>query len=224
MTEFRKRYRVESSRLKGWDYSVNGWYYITIITKNRECFLGQIINGVMQLSDIGQLVLEEWRKSFAIRFELICDCYIIMPNHIHAIIRIDNPNQYGVDLGNDCIVSDGRMHELGLHDLETHDYETHDYETHDRASLQRQGINHSETIGFPESHYNPSYRPPKSISSFVAGFKSAATTRINQFRGTPFRKVWQPRFWDRLIRDKDELARIRKYIQDNPGKWERENI
>jgi putative transposase len=55
MTQYRKRYLVESSRLKGWDYSANGWYYITIITKNWECFLGQISNGIMQLSDIGSL-------------------------------------------------------------------------------------------------------------------------------------------------------------------------
>jgi putative transposase len=137
-----------------------------------------------------------------------------MPNHIHAIIRIDNPDQYWVDLRNDYIIPDGRMFELG----------SHNQGTHDRASLQRQEINHYESNGFPASQYNKSNRPPKSISSFVAGFKSAATTRINQFRGTPFRKVWQPRFWDRLIRDKEELARIRKYIQDNPAKWEGENI
>jgi putative transposase len=219
MTQYRKRYLVESSRLKGWDYSANGWYYITIITKNRECFLGQISNGIMQLSDIGLIVLKEWRKSFALRLELICDCYIIMPNHIHAIIRIDNPNQYGVDLGNECIVSDGPTQGHPMHNRETHNRETHN-----RASLQGQGTNHCELIDYPGLNQKKSNRSPKSISSFVAGFKSAATTRINQFRGTPFRKVWQPRFWDRLIRDKEELARIRKYIQDNPGKWEGDNI
>lgn len=83
---------------------------------------------------------------------------------------------------------------------------------------------HCELIDYPGLNQNKSNRSPKSISSFVAGFKSAATTRIDQFRGTPFKNVWQPRFWDRLIRDKEELARIRKYIQDNPAKWEGGNI
>ena len=66
---------------------------------------------------------------------------------------------------------------------------------------------------------------PKSLGAFVGGFKSAATTRINQLRGTPRAAVWQRNYYERVIRDEEELARLRQYIEDNPAQWsqDREN-
>ena len=62
-------------------------------------------------------------------------------------------------------------------------------------------------------------RMPKSISSFVAGFKSAATKRINEMRNTPGEPVWQARFYDRIIRDEREFLAIQQYIDLNPRRW-----
>ena len=59
----------------------------------------------------------------------------------------------------------------------------------------------------------------KSISSFMVGFKSAPTKRINEFRQTPGLKVWQPRFHDRIIRNEQEFQKKFKYIQKNPRNW-----
>ena len=53
----------------------------------------------------------------------------------------------------------------------------------------------------------------------MGGFKSAATTRINQLRGTPRAAVWQRNYYERVIRDEEELARLRQYIEDNPAQW-----
>ena len=53
-------------------------------------FVGNIIDGKMHLSPIGEIALAEWEKSFDIRPNLFCDAFVIMPNHIHAILRIDN--------------------------------------------------------------------------------------------------------------------------------------
>lgn len=60
---------------------------------------------------------------------------------------------------------------------------------------------------------------PKSISSFVGGFKASATTRINTIRNTRGKKVWQVRFYDHLIRDDREFAFIANYITQNPATW-----
>ena len=62
--------------------------------------------------------------------------------------------------------------------------------------------------------------PPKSLGSFVAGFKSACTKRINIARGTPGERVWQRNYYERVIRDEGELNRMREYILTNPLKWE----
>jgi REP element-mobilizing transposase RayT len=114
------------------------------------------------------------------RAELSCDAYVIMPNHIHAILRITNP--------------------LG---------------THGRASLQ--------------ASTGAAYRSPKSISSFVAGFKSAATIRVNQFRRIasppiPTGPVWQPRFHDHIIRDGYEYQRVYEYIGHNIVNWKNDRL
>ena len=167
MEKFQNRYRIPSARASWWDYSADGCYFITICTVNHECLFGKIVNGTMHLSPIGKTVNEEWHKSFDIRKELFCDAFIIMPNHIHAILRIDNPDGGG-------------------------------------------GGAHAQS---------PPQRTPKSISSFVAGFKSAATVKINILRNTPKMPVWQPRFHDRIIRDENEYRRIIHYIYENPLKW-----
>ena len=63
------------------------------------------------------------------------------------------------------------------------------------------------------------YRPPRSISSFVAGFKSSVTVRINQYRNTPGAPVWQERFHDHIIRDEAAYQKILIYIENNPRNW-----
>ncbi|MDP2936709.1 MAG: transposase, partial [Dehalococcoidia bacterium] len=86
MTLFNHKYRVESTRLTGWDYASPGWYFVTLCTKNHACVLGEIIDREIRLSAIGQLVAEEWLKSSILRSYIELDHWIIMPNHLHGII------------------------------------------------------------------------------------------------------------------------------------------
>lgn len=79
-----------SIRLKGWDYSQAGAYYITICAYQRECLFGYIENGEMYFSEYGQIVRDEWEKTVQIRKEIILDEYVIMPNHFHCIVFIQN--------------------------------------------------------------------------------------------------------------------------------------
>ncbi len=85
--KFKKRYRTDSHRKLNWNYSANGYYFLTIVTQDRVCNLGEIKNNVMILSEFGEIVKAEWLKSFEIRSELIQHEDIIMPNHIHALVE-----------------------------------------------------------------------------------------------------------------------------------------
>jgi REP element-mobilizing transposase RayT len=91
---YKKKYRIESTRLKNWDYSSPGAYFITICTKNKERYFGEIINGKMVLSEMGEVVRNEWEHTPAIRndMNLIIDEFSIMPNHFHGIIFIGENN------------------------------------------------------------------------------------------------------------------------------------
>jgi REP element-mobilizing transposase RayT len=90
--KFKNKYRVKSNRMPGWNYAGNGFYFITLVTQNRVCYLGHIEDSRMVLSDIGKIVETEWYRSFELRDELNLDEWIMMPNHIHAIVTIQDPD------------------------------------------------------------------------------------------------------------------------------------
>ncbi|MFO7873519.1 MAG: transposase [Bacteroidales bacterium] len=92
MDKFRNKYRIPSARLQNWDYGWNGAYFITICTKNRNHFFGEIVNGNMVLSEIGRLtndLLLEIPQRYPYS---ILDEFIVMPNHVHVIVIINKIN------------------------------------------------------------------------------------------------------------------------------------
>lgn len=90
MTDYFKNiYRIDSARLKGWDYSSDGYYFVTINTQGEVCYFGDIINNQMVLSEIGKMAYKFW-LDIPRHFPFIrLDEFIVMPNHIHGIIEID---------------------------------------------------------------------------------------------------------------------------------------
>lgn len=84
------RYHRRSIRLKGYDYTQPGACFVTVVTQNRVCLFGEIVDGRMRLNRLGKIVYEEWFRTARLRpyVELRPDEFIVMPNHIHGIIRI----------------------------------------------------------------------------------------------------------------------------------------
>ena len=87
---FKNKYKIKSIRLPNWDYSSNGAYYITICTKNRECLFGKIVDEKMKLNSIGEIVKECWYDLPNHYGNCKLDEFVIMPDHVHGIIIIDN--------------------------------------------------------------------------------------------------------------------------------------
>lgn len=201
--KYKNRYRIPSNRLWYWDYSNSGCYFITLVTHNREHVFGEVVDRKMVLSEFGKIAHAQLLKSFEIRKELLLDEFIIMPNHIHAIVILNKETAIKID----------GCHETHDHG-ETHGrHETHDYhETHGRASLSC-GI---------------ACRKPKSISTFVAGYKSAVLNSIdnyidsNRLENQKFNSknpLWQSNYYDHIIRNNRAYVKIKKYIVLNPEKW-----
>ena len=82
------KHHRRSIRLKGYDYAQAGLYFITICTQNRVCLFGDVINGEMILNQYGQIAYNEWLKTPQIRNNVELGDFVIMPNHIHVIIRL----------------------------------------------------------------------------------------------------------------------------------------
>ncbi len=90
--KFKNRYRIKSARKLDWDYTNDGWYFVTICTKNMEPFFGNITDGKMNLSEIGKIAKKYWQE-IPKHFPFVeLNEFIIMPNHIHGIIGINNFN------------------------------------------------------------------------------------------------------------------------------------
>ena len=171
----KERYR-KSIRLKGYDYSKPGAYFITLCTSDHQCSLGRMENDRIKLLPVGEMVTKFWNE-IPQHFEQVeLDEYIIMPNHIHGILIIKKYNQVGV------------QNFEPLHDPN-----------------HRQINRYQHVI-------------PHSIGSIVRSIKSAVTHWCRQNGFPNFR--WQRNYYDHIIRDEKELDRIRKYIKQNPKKWQ----
>jgi putative transposase len=84
------KHHRRSIRLRGYDYTQAGAYFVTICTRNRECLFGDVVNGEMRLNDAGQIVKQIW-AALPQRFSSITvDESIVMPNHFHGIIVVHN--------------------------------------------------------------------------------------------------------------------------------------
>src|SRR5437867_3978581 len=79
-------------RLKGYDYSQHGAYFITICTKNKQDFFGSVIKGKMKLNSVGHFTKNSWEEIPEKFKNAILDEFVVMPNHIHGIIILDNEN------------------------------------------------------------------------------------------------------------------------------------
>lgn len=80
-----------SIRLKGYDYSQAGFYFVTICTQNKECVFGEIRNGKMKLNEFGSIAFNEWNRNPIARDNIINHAFVVMPKHIHGIIEITKP-------------------------------------------------------------------------------------------------------------------------------------
>lgn len=203
--KYKNKYRIESNRLKGWNYSNDGHYFITIVTQNRICNLGRVENGIVILSDFGKIVETEWYKSFEIRNELVLENFVIMPNHLHAIIKLNNPDNNFIETHNRYVETHERFVEM-----------------HGSASLQNND-NQKPLL----------FRKPKSISSFIAGFKSIINTKIDDYIDQHYLNIpkynrnnhfFQPNYYDHIIRDYNEYLRISEYIDNNPINWSKDKF
>jgi REP element-mobilizing transposase RayT len=97
MTLYQNKYRVESPRLRGWDYRSPGWYFVTICTRDHLCILGNVARGQMQLSPSGEVAESELRNLPHHYVHVSIDHFIVMPNHIHAIVVIEGQHRHSTN-------------------------------------------------------------------------------------------------------------------------------
>lgn len=193
--KYQNKYRIASARLQTWDYRWAGAYFITICSKNREHYFGKIINKKMELSHVGVIANLLWYeiKNHSINIEL--GEFVVMPNHIHGILILNDNNPRNNDRIND-IKNVETGHALSL-------------QPNIQSNTQPIGTNRFQNIG------------KNSISSIIGGYKSAVTKHSNRLG---FEFGWQTRFHDHIIRDEEAFDMISNYIINNPLRWEEDKF
>ncbi len=203
-----------SIRLKGYDYSQSGLYFITICVQDRKCLFGEIVRvddvgvqnfdvGVQNfeplhqrkivLNDAGKIADNCWLEIPKHFPNAVLHEYIIMPNHVHGIIELIKP-------GLQC------------------------------ESVAIAGIQNFEPLRRNQSPKNEYQKIiPHSIGSIVRGYKTGVTkwfrkntVGVENFQPIP--SIWQRNYYEQIIRDEKSYHRIEEYIINNPANWEKDNF
>jgi putative transposase len=150
----------------------------------------------MILNKLGNVVEEEWIRTKEIRKYVDLDYYVIMPNHLHGIIIIEQSIE---DVG-----ANRRI---------------------EPKEIRRRGELNSPTVDktgrMQYAPTNDKFKSPShTLGAIVRGYKSSVTKRLRELSGNPELKIWQRNYYEHIIRNELDLQNIRQYISLNPLKWE----
>lgn len=191
-----------SIRLKGYDYSRPGAYYVTICTYRQACALGRVVDGEMVFNDAGRIVQECWDDLPNHYSHVRLDAFVIMPNHVHGIIVLTRCG-VGAGLGPAEMVALGSREEPASRDAV-------------RARKPAPTNHDRATVCAPK----PDVRGKRhGLPEIVRGFKTFSARRINRLRGTTGTPVWQRNYYEHIVRNEEDLCRIREYVAGNPARW-----
>ncbi len=188
-----------SIRLKGYDYSKKGLYFITICTQNCLCLFGNIEKGDIKLNDVGIMIKCQWQE-LAHRFDKIeLHESIVMPNHFHGIVEF-----VGVPLVGTQKIGQPQGFAPTL------------YQT--IGQLQGFAPTLYQKIGQPQGFV-------PTVGDVVGAFKSLSTNdyirNVKQNHWQRFnKKLWQRNYYEHIIRDEKSYYQISEYIQTNHLKWQ----
>lgn len=169
----------QSIRLKGYDYSSAGAYYVTVCTFRRQQLLGEVADGEMVTNELGRIVEQTWMK-LPEHFQYVTlDEFVVMPNHVHGIVFINEGRGDALN-----VIEGARLSDLNASPLRPH-------------GTQR-----------------------GSLGAIVQNVKSVASRRINRLRRMPGAPLWQRNYYEHVVRNENELDRIRRYVVGNPAKWD----
>lgn len=180
-----------SIRLKNYDYSQKGSYFITIVTQNRKHLFGKIEDGKMILSSVGRIVEEEWLNTIQLRPNVSLGEFIIMPDHMHMIVTITT--QVEKKDNDEWIHSNPKSpsHTIGAI-----------IRGFKGASTKKINLFlNSSRSG--ESQFTPSPRTGESLFA------------------PSYNKIFQRNYYEHIIRNQRDYIRIEKYIIDNPRNWKK---
>jgi len=183
-------------RLEWYDYSSNGYYFITICTHNRENYFWEIIEWKMILNQYWDIVQQSILDTDELRKNIEIDEFIVMPNHVHLILVI-----------------------VGFDSIEPIKNVIEPIHNTDKNNITWEVILWLETMQ-SEMMQSGTMQSFPTVSRVIRWLKWNITSKINKIPEIREWFGWQKSFFDKIIRNDDQLNKTRQYIIDNPVKWE----
>jgi putative transposase len=196
-----EKHHRRSIRLKGYDYTQPGGYFVTVVTQGRKLIFGKIRNEEMILNSAGEMVVKWWLELPNKFPPVSVGTFVVMPNHFHGIILIEET------VGADLRVCPDDKERVCPDDKER--------VCPDDDENTKQG----EHTGSPQRT-----GPNASLSQIVQWFKTMTTNEyirgVKQLGWEPFiGKLWQRNYYEHIIRDHTDWDRIHRYIESNTATW-----
>ena len=199
-------------RLRDYDYSLAGAYAVTICTDSGAFLFGHVSDGAMHLNAAGRVVERVWDGLPEHYPHVGVDAFVVMPDHMHGVIVLADgplPGEAGFEINREMPagidVSTGRRvgGERSRNDVRRRSVEPRpeDGRVRDAAPTKKRATRRH------------------GLSEVVRGFKSFSAKRVNALRGMTGIAVWQRGFYEHVVRNEDDLNRIREYIVGNPVRW-----
>lgn len=196
-------------------------YFITICTKNHDLYFGDVVDGRMELSEIGEWVVTQIEQTAIIRQnDVEIPMFVVMPNHVHLIVVYSNVNGgrtqccgrtrcVPTDLPDPCRDASNASVSNVSACRDTSNVSADNMP--DNVSTDARGVADTRSVSL---QFGPQ---SGNLPSVIRGIKSAVTKYAIE-HDIPF--AWQSRYHDHIIRNQMEMNRIAEYIQNNPMKWE----
>ena len=217
-----------SMRLKGYDYSQVGAYFITICVKDKACLFGKITDGEMYLNEAGQMIDNWWQKIPEKFTGIELGEYQIMPNHFHAIVinvgadpRVCPENRtetaQSTNTGKTNVGADPRVRPENCNETITpSDTDQIMTETDVEQILFGSSLHEGEHMGSP-LHKVVQWFKTMSTNDYI---RSVKLHNWPAFNG----KLWQRNYYEHIIRNDKSFQYIARYVYNNPINWQNDNF
>jgi putative transposase len=234
------KHHRRSIRLKGYDYTAGGLYFITICAYQRDCLFGEIMNGEMRLNALGQRVHACWQRLPFHFSNLELDAFVVMPNHIHGILVLtqlplsdnqSNPPRRGAALDHN---SQPPTDHFPSNATPGSDHKIQAEAAFGQESFDTTGAFSEPGVAFGRESSDvtqarlPNAAPLRvvagSVGAMVLNFKSVRNRLGNRMRRSPGSPMWQRNYYEHIIRDEKSLQFIRQYIHHNPISWQQDQL
>ena len=221
MTDNPEIHHRRSLRLKGYDYTQAGAYFVTITIQGRLCLFGEVVSEEMRLNEAGVMAYKVW-AALPHRFPVIeIDAFVVMPNHLHGIIIINQP--VGASLVDAQSRDDKSIVGASLVDAQSRDDKSIvgaslvDAQSRDDKSIVGASLVDAPTEGNQGTNRF-------ALGDVVGAYKSLTTVEyvrgVKTMKWPPFHgRLWQRNYYEHIVRHNESLEGIQQYILKNPGQW-----